>query len=35
MIPNITELTPDQFHEWIQSIVDEPLFASRERTIQH
>ena len=33
MTPNITELTPAQFHEWGQSIVDETLFESRERLV--
>ena len=33
MTPNITELTPAQFHEWVQSIVDETLFESRERLV--
>ena len=33
MTPNITELTPVQFHEWVQSIVAETLFESRERLV--
>ena len=33
MIRDITKLTPEQFHEWIQSIVDETLFESRERLV--
>ena len=33
MTPNITELTPEQFREWVQSIVDESLFASRGRLV--
>ena len=28
---DLTELTPEQFHEWIQSIVNETLFESRDR----
>ena len=33
MRPNITELIPEQFREWIQSIVDESLFESRRRLV--
>ena len=33
MIPNITELTPEQFRDWIQSLVNESLFESRERLV--
>ena len=31
MIRDLTELTLEQFHEWIQSIVNETLFESRDR----
>lgn len=33
MIPNITEFTPEQFREWIQFLVNESLFESRERLV--
>ena len=33
MILNITELTPEQFRDWIQSLVNESLFESRERLV--
>ena len=33
MIPNVTELTPEQFRHWVQSLVDEPLFESRDRLV--
>ena len=33
MPPNIIELTPEQFREWVQSIVNESLFESRGRLV--
>ncbi len=33
MTPNITEFTPEQFREWIQALVDDTLFESRERLV--
>lgn len=33
MRPNVTEFTPEQFREWIQALVNEPLFESRERLV--
>ena len=33
MIPNITEFTPEQFRDWVQSLVNESLFESRERLV--
>ena len=31
MTPNITKITPQQFHDWIVSIVNEDIFTSHER----
>ena len=33
MIPSITEFTPEQFRAWIQFLVNESLFESRERLV--
>ena len=33
MVPSITEFTPEQFRAWIQSLVDDTLFESRERLV--